>query len=284
MLTRSTIHKIVLPLVVLAVLFTYSNVFSSQETAATETVKKFSITARDVNISALAYAVFDVESGEILLAENEKQVLPIASVTKLFTTAALLESYDLTKVGTITNKDVDTYGQAGRLVAGNKYRYHELLFPLLLESSNDAAAFFERETKGQVIVTMNELAKKIGAQDTVLFDASGLSDNNVSTVSDLVTFLGYLSREQKHVLDITRLRQYVGPYSGLLNNNPIIDKDFLGGKHGYTIAANRTLVALFNEEFGTTSRGVGYILLSSNNLVSDVTILRDFVTNSVTFE
>jgi serine-type D-Ala-D-Ala endopeptidase (penicillin-binding protein 7) len=284
MQTWLTHSKLAFLSVIFLLFFAYTNVFSSQSVAEVKTPAQFFVTANETDVSAQAFAVFDAQSGEVLLAENTDSILPIASVTKLITAAALVKNTDLTQTGTVTITDVLTLGEAGQLTAGDVYSYRELLFPLLLESSNDAAAFFERETKGGVVKEMNQLALNLGMKETSFTDASGLNDSNVSTVDNLVTFLTYLVEEEPYILDITTLKQYVGPYSGHLNNNPVIGSDYQGGKHGYTVAADRTLVALFEEDFGSEKRTLGYVLLGSEDLAEDTTKLRNFVAKEVTFK
>ncbi len=285
MYSRSILKKIVFPVAFVLVLFIYSDVFSSPlPKTASSPNPKYQVEEGVLDISAKAYAVFDVETGEVLASGETEKVLPIASVTKLITAVALVNSFDMDSQGVVTASDVATEGESGKLQAGEKYQYRELLFPLLLESSNDTATFFERETKGEVVLEMNNLAQKVGMSKTKFADASGLSDNNQSTVSDLVKFLRYLNQNESYVLDITNLKQYVGPYNGHLNNSPVFDDNYRGGKHGYTLSANRTLVSLFEEDFGQTKRTLGYVLLGSNDLANDTEKLRNFVANSVTYE
>ncbi len=231
-----------------------------------------------------AFRIFDVETGEVLVEQNADAVLPIASVTKLVAASALMKNDILKEEGVVTAADVAADGRAGKLVPGNQYTYRELLFPLLLESSNDAAAVFMRATKGEVLKDMGALALKLQMKETVFADVSGLSDKNVSSVSDLGKFLTYLAKEDKRTLDITRLEQYVGPHTGWINNSPVKDKSYRGGKHGYTLAANRTLVALFAEEFESESRVLGYIILGSGDLASDTALLRTFTSKAVTYQ
>ncbi len=270
----------------LVLLLTYSNVVSSSQTTEVSVVPEaeFKVSGEAPSIGAKAYAVFDVESGEVIASDHTDVIVPIASVTKLATAASLLNHADLETLGTVTYSDVESEGRAGKLVSGDVYTYRELLFPLLLESSNDAAAFFERETGGEVIKQMNQLAAELQMSDTTFADASGLSDLNVSSVKDLITFVSYLHKKQPHVLDMSRLEQYVGTYTGWVNNSPVITASYRGGKHGYTEAANRTLVALFEEELGEGKRQFGYILLGTENIVADMAELRAFVAGSVVFE
>ena len=185
---------------------------------------------------------------------------------------------------TITYSDLLADGRAGKLEIGERYTYRQLLFPLLLESSNDAAAVYERVTGDGVIADMNTLAKEVGMTATKFADASGLSDGNVSTVGDLLLLTRHLVREYPEVLDITRLKTHMGPYSGLVNNSPVIERGYQGGKHGYTYAAGRTLVAVFTEPFEAGSVEIGYVILGSDNLATDTETLRAFVRDSVRFE
>jgi len=267
-----------------ATLVLATNVFSSQPQISAATLPEYNIESEPAPVSALSYVVFDLATGEVLAAKEPTTVRPVASVTKLLTAATLVQTGDLEQVGTVKWSDLASEGRAGKLEADDMYTYRELLFPLLLESSNDAAAFFERVTKGAVLTEMNKLANSIGMIDSEFSDASGLSDHNQSTAADLKTLLTYVATNVPYVLDITTLPQHLGTYTGWVNNSPVQGSVYLGGKHGYTTAANRTLVALFEETFATESRTLGYVLLGSADLSKDTALLRTFVHQSVHYE
>ena len=225
--------------------------------------------AESVAVTAKAYGVFDIETGELLLAHNSDSVLPIASVTKLFTAAAVLEASGITEELTITPEDVATEGRAGNLQSGQVYSTHELLFPLLLESSNDAGTAIKR-TVGTISVAGRALA-----------DGSGLSSYNRASVEELAGEVRNLYFSQPHIFDITRLTQYIGTYTGWINNSPVKDlPGYRGGKHGYTDAAGRTLVAIFSEP-NLAVRELGYIILGSADIKADTLALREVVERSV---
>ncbi len=267
-----------------ATLVLATTVFSSQSPVPVTSVPEYRIESEPAPVSALSYLVFDVATGEVLAAKEPGTVRSVASVTKLLTAATLVQNTDLEQVGVLEWSDVVSEGRAGKLEVGDVYTYRELLFPLLLESSNDAAAFFERETTGELVTQMNSLAVSIGMSESSFADASGLSEYNQSTAADLKMLLTYVATNVPYVLDITTLPQYIGTYTGWFNNNPVQDNAYLGGKHGYTTAADRTLVALFEETFATESRTLGYILLGSADLVKDTALLRTFVHESVRYE
>jgi D-alanyl-D-alanine carboxypeptidase len=232
-----------------------------------------------------AYVVFDAVSGAVLAAQNADTPLPVASITKLPAAAAAEVVVPLEATTTITWSDVNAEGRAGKLVAGEVYSYRELLFPLLLESSNDAAAAIERTYDRQVVTAMNEIAQAYGATTTRFVDTSGLSAENVASARDLALLTTRLYAAHPYIFDISTLSQYVGPSTGWVNNSPVAAQPgYLGGKHGYTEAAGRTIVALFDETFTAGRREIGYVILGSANLASDMETLRGFVRSSVRFE
>lgn len=277
-------HTITFCAVFIVTLLAYGNDSSGQQPAPSPAEKVLSVIGEPTNLSAKAFAVFNIKTGEFLAAKNIETPMPIASVTKLVTAVTLIEKFDLTEVDKVTASDVAADGRAGKLEVGNEYVHQELIFPLLLESSNDSAAYFERVTEGALVAEMNNFAEGLGLEATSFKDASGLSDGNISSVNDLKQILLYTYNEERHVLDITGLKQYVGTYTGWVNNSPVIDEGYVGGKHGYTVAANRTLVSIFDEEVERSEVKLGYILLGSDNLAKDIKTLRGFVHNSAVLE
>lgn len=224
-----------------------------------------------VPVSARAYSVIDIETGTILFSHNADEVLPIASVTKLFTAAALSPAAYNTPV-IITKTDVSTEGRAGKLESGQVYTAHELLFPLLLESSNDAAVAIKRVT-GPVAVA-----------GTILTDTAGFSPENKLSATTLAREMQQLYHTQPHIFDITTLTQAVGSYTGWVNNSPVASwSGFRGGKHGYTEAAGKTLAAVF-EEPALHDRALGYVLLGSTDIAADAAALRTMVERGVRLE
>lgn len=244
------------------------------------------IGALDVSgTAAKAVVVFDVETGTEIASKNSTEPLPIASVTKLLTAAVFYRDADLAGSTTITWSDVNTYGDAGRIHAYEAYSHRELLFPLLLESSNDAASAMLR-VYPKLLEYMNAYTQKLGLLETHFEDPSGLSEQNVSTAYELSVLARDIYRSHPHIVDITRLSQYVGTHTGWINNNPLVNEPgYRGGKHGFTEAANRTDVAFFEETLQNgTTRVIGYVVLGSDDVPSDINLLRATVQENVRFE
>lgn len=240
-----------------------------------------------VAVSAAAYSVFDVETGEPFGAKNPNDRHEMASVTKLITADTALSTSTVDSSTTVSWRAVRTEGKSGSLRAGEQYHVRELLFPLLLESSNDAAeAIAEKNGRARFIGSMNARVKDLGMSSTTIVDPSGLSPKNVSTAHDLSTLLTYLIRDHRHILDITTLATYVGATHTWQNIDPVVSsKGFIGGKHGYTDTAGRTLAVVFDERVpgSNTTRSIGVVLLDSDNLQQDVERLRTEFRRAVSY-
>jgi D-alanyl-D-alanine carboxypeptidase len=140
----------------------------------------------------------------------------------------------------------------------------------------------ERSAPFDLVVAMNDFAQRHGATHTIFTDASGLSDQNVSTVRELSDLFGVLYEQHRHIIDITTLPTYLNHVNAWMNNNPFVDDPaYAGGKHGYTEAANRTAIAQFNEVIDGSTREIVYVLLGSSDLSTDMKILRDFTITAV---
>ena len=150
----------------------------------------------DVSVSdAKAYAVFDLQTGTEIASRNAEEVLPIASITKLVTAGVFYENTDLNATTTILWNDLNTEGAAGRLHFAEEYSHHELLFPLLLESSNDAASTMLR-VDPDLLMRMGERVASLGLTHTRFADPSGLSSENVSTAYELSVLMRDLYGKQ----------------------------------------------------------------------------------------
>lgn len=236
-------------------------------------------------VTAAAWSVFDSETGEVLLAQNADTPLPIASIAKLAVAAAIYRSDTLFSTTTVTWSDVAAEGRAGSLAAGETYTRHALLFPLLLESSNDAAATLFR-SDSTLVERMNAFADEKGLAMTHFADTSGISSANVSTAGELAALAHAIYAHERHLIDITALPYYASPERGWRNSSPFAGRsDYRGGKHGYTPAARHTAVALFEEELmGGSVRTIGFVVLRSDNLADDVAKLREYARTQVEYK
>ena len=236
-------------------------------------------------VSATSVYIFDVETGKEIASKEKNRELPIASVTKLLTASLFYRDAPLEATTSIVWNDVTAEGESGKLRYGQVYSYRELMYPLLLESSNDAGVTMLR-VQPLLLDAMNAYVKERGLVHTILADTSGLSSKNISTAGELGTVMSHLYRDFPHIFDITRLSQFIGTNTGWRNNNPLVQEEgYRGGKHGFTYEANRTDVAFFEEKIASgQERMIGYVLLGSDNIKNDIDILRAQVVQNVYLE
>lgn len=219
-------------------------------------------------LTTTTWGIFDPKTGKVIDGNDTDTAHPIASVSKLFTAYATLKSERRTLPTRITWADVNTEGRAGKLTSGDFLSPQELLYPLLIESSNDAGVAIERALESDFSVLLAELIQQLKLTDTHIEEATGLDAKNVSSVADLAKFYYHLQRTYPHVIDITKLKMYVNEEVGLINNDPARQfESFSGGKHGYTAEAGRTFIGTFTLQNGTD---VGLIILGSTELHKDI--------------
>ena len=285
---------IIAPILVSSLFFenNYVNTLQSANIADTkipvEEAPKYYYFNKDFNqglkVSAEAYLVGDLKTGEVILSKNASVAYPIASVSKLMTALLSKEIAEENAITKVSKTAISTYGTNGNFKAGEKIKLSELLYPLLLESSNDAseviAEHFGRDT---FIKKMNQLAEKLAMQKTTYEDPSGLSLNNKSTPNDLFKLVGYLNKEKEDLLKITTKRSYSNTAHNWSNTNQFLrESGYFGGKSGYTDPARQTVISLFSLPLGkTTERPLAVILLRSKDRYQDVSTILKYLQKNV---
>ncbi len=234
------------------------------------------------NVSAEAYLIGELNGGEVILEKSGDTVYPMASISKLMTAIVSNDAMTYDRKIVITETVLDTLGDSGNLAAGEMFDATELLYPLLMESSNDAAAAYAA-TYGfdSFIKLLNNKAKALGMENTAYADSSGLSDGNVSTASDLFRLAQYLYYKQPFILAITRKPSYHISTTTYRNAHDFKNfnvfaswKNFIGGKTGRTTAAKETMLSIFKVK---TSEGqdklVAIIVMRSDDRAIDTKAL-----------
>jgi len=226
-------------------------------------------------IEAKSASIFKINSIDPLLAENfglkedilyQKNIdliLPIASITKIMTALISLERInDLEKNITISENAIKAYGGQGGLMINEKISFKNLLYILLVESSNDAAVAIaetvEKETNSNFINLMNKKARELGLENTFFIDSSGYNPGNVSTVKEIVKLVKY-SFTQPIIWQALKTPE-IDLFSSdgkikhhLINTDELLNRlpNIIGGKTGYTSEAQGCLVLVIeqNDEY-----------------------------------
>lgn len=233
-------------------------------------------------IGARAYLAADLKNNFIFLEKNSEKILPIASITKLMTALVATEYINLWKEIKIQKGDL-VFTSRPRLKVGEKYTGFDLLYPLLMESSNEAAEVFSRFLgKENFIFLMNEKAKSLGLEKTIFKDTSGQDPGNLSSAKDLFYLAKYLYFNRQFILNVSRGKIYwhliSKDFSDLENFNLFSEKEnFIGGKSGKTSFAKETFLSIFEIEFKKEKRPIAILILGSDDFYSETKKILDWI-------
>lgn len=234
-------------------------------------------------VSASHYLVADLDSGEILAANDRNTVVPIASITKLMTAVVAAETIDLDSTIRLSNT-THASSLVPRLRAGTEVSMYSLLRLLLVESSNEAAdVIAEVVGRDTFITAMNRYAEKIGLSQTTFTDPSGLDNGNRSSAADLLHLLRYIAEHRSFILQLAAnesLPQVSGSdqFGELTNFNRSDEiENFIAGKVGETRAAGQTSASLHRLLTGASERTIALIILGSDQRVADTQALLRYI-------
>jgi D-alanyl-D-alanine carboxypeptidase len=228
-------------------------------------------------VSAPGYMVMNMDSNLSILEKNPDKLFPIASVTKLVTAVVSRKLLKQNEFVTISKDILSTYGNEAKLRRGEKLKVNELIYPLLIVSSNDSAeALAGAYTLGRqkFIKEMNNWVNSIGAYRTYFRDPSGLSSQNVSTPNDLAIITKWILENDPEIFDITMLKSKTIRTHTWTNPAHFLNLTaYAGGKNGYIPEAKRTSVSLF--KLGKQEHLFAVILLGSATRDNDILDLLD---------
>lgn len=238
----------------------------------------------NLGITAKGYYVADLKTGERIMAKNANQAYPIASVSKLMTALIAYEKMDLQQVVVVSKDSYNTYGAQGQLLPGEKIKLGDLLYPLLMESSNDGAEVIsESYGRENFMLEMNKKAALLGMHDTYYEDPSGLNPKNVSSSEDLFKLVKYIKEHAPVLYDMTRVREFAILKHKWLNQNRLLNSEyFTGGKNGYIDESRWTTASTFDVVMAKGGkRSIAIILLKSENREGDALKLIKFLQKNV---
>ena len=205
-----------------------------------------------LNLAASQAMIVDQMTGEILFSKDADVQKPIASITKLMTAMVTLDAkLSPNQKIQITGEDVDTLRHShSRLAVGRILSRGQLLQLALMSSENRAASALARSYPGghnAFFAAMNAKAKSLGMIDTHFEDATGLSENNVSTAQDLVKMVqaGYQYPLIRRITTTASYDLRQGRTIKYKNTNPLFkDKNWQIGlsKTGYIKPSGHCLV------------------------------------------
>lgn len=204
--------------------------------------------------SAKAAVLIEAKSGRILYGKNENLRRGMASTTKIMTAIVALEHIRLDKPVTVAPAAVGIEGSSVYLSAGEVTTAETLLYALMLQSANDAAAALAFEVAGGIedfALLMNEKAAALGLRDTHFMNPHGLDDeNHYTTAYELAKIAAYGLQNEEFAKIVSTRKKTIPLHDSeisrlLVNHNRLLRSydDIIGVKTGFTKKCGRTLVS-----------------------------------------
>lgn len=238
--------------------FFYAQIGKPFEEIAMVKIERLRKPKLELNVkSVLSIKIDKIKGEKILFEKNSKEILPIASLTKLMTALIVFEdpeSYSLSKIIRISAKaasqeDVPEYGNLG---TGENKTVGELLNLMLYFSSNDAAFALAEEIGVENFVgRMNKRAMELGLEDTHFSNPTGLDPENLtweeknrnsfnySTARDLAKLTEHIFEEFPIIFEYSNQKSQFSLAT---------DQKIFGIKTGYTDEAGGCMILVFSDE------------------------------------
>ena len=215
--------------------------------------------------------VISDETGQVVVEKNADTIVPIASLTKLLTAMAVLDSKpDMEEQISIESEDVDLLKHSrSHVPVGTTLPRKKILELALMSSDNRAAAALARTYPGGEPALIRAIANKVrtlGMLNTVIKEPTGLSPENTSTASDLAKMALAASKYPQIVAITTDKEDQInmnGRSRTFHNTNRLVGAsgwDVLLSKTGFTNEAGHCLIMRIKQ----AGRQATLVLLNAN--------------------
>lgn len=208
-------------------------------------------------VDAQGAIIMDYESGRVLWEKNSDAPLPMASTTKIMTAIVALENSTLEENVVVSKKAAGTAPVKMNLKEGEEIKMENLLYALMMQSSNDAAVAIAEHIGGTVdnfCDMMTSKAVELGCRDTVFRTPNGLdSEGHHSTAYDMAVIAKYAldNSEFVRIINTKNVKFDTNKSSyNILNKNRLIYEyeGAMGIKTGYTGKAGHCFVGAAKQE------------------------------------
>lgn len=199
-----------------------------------------------------ACLVLDAISGKILFRRAVDRPLPNASTTKMMTALLAAEAAGPRELVRVSPDAAQVGGGGLDLSEGDVYSVRDLLYAVMLDSSNEAAAALAVHVAGDqasFVRMMNRRARRLGATGTSFANPHGLDQHgHASTARDLATIARALLENDRLARIVATPRYSIAAPRGavvLENRNRLLEtyRGAIGVKTGQTLGAGEVLVA-----------------------------------------
>jgi D-alanyl-D-alanine carboxypeptidase len=171
--------------------------------------------------------------------------------------------------------------QSYPLKTGERVQAFDLLYPLLMESSNGSAralAAFMGER--YFLSQMKAKSMTLSMKDTDFEDPAGVGDGNKSSLRDLAKLSKYILEKRRFIFEVGKGEDFrffgINTLSGIKNYNEFAgEENLVGMKNGGTEAAGQTILTIWKmKDRRGDPRNIFIGVLGSENRVRDVEATR----------
>lgn len=148
-----------------------------------------------------AVILMDAKTGRVLFEKNMDKPLAMASTTKIMTAIIALENGNLEDIVSVSKNATKAPEVKMNLQEGEEISLLDLLYALMLQSSNDCAIAIAEHIGGDVANFCNMMTEKaeiLGAKDTLFVTPNGLDEgDHHSTAYDMALISRYALQNEK---------------------------------------------------------------------------------------
>lgn len=242
-----------------------------------------SVQAKD-EFRAKSILIEDRKSGKVVFKKNEKEIYPIASLTKLVTavvSSGIFRNDDVIKIKK-SHLPKNPLESRADMKPGTEYSFTEILHGLLIPSGNDAARALEDAMKQKGKTFSEEAAAFLEKKDlnsTSVYEAVGLNPENRSNTEDL-SKIADLTFENPVISDIIKKTEYslkdTKGKTHLIKNRLTLNsyRDWkIYGKTGRTKKAGQCFAGIIEKD----TKKYKIIFLGAEDAVSEIKSAVDFL-------
>ena len=204
--------------------------------------------------SANPRLLVDMDTGEVLYAEEAGQPWHPASLTKMMTAYVAFAAIKAGRIGLDDTIKVsrNAWNQApskSGLAVGSSITVRDALYVLIVKSANDIAVALGEAISGsekEFVGEMNKMAQAMGLTATHFVDPNGLTAGaQVTSARDLAMLGLYIHRDYPQYLDIFHTEKVKLGKASLETNNGLLEhfQGTTGMKTGYICASGLNIVA-----------------------------------------
>ena len=247
--------------------------------------------------------VMDAVSGRVFFEIDGFTRRYPASITKIMTAIVVLENVnDLDEMVSFSHNAVNLPWYAARMwmVYGETLSVRDILYGLMLSSGNDLARAVAEHVSGSVdafVYEMNRRAVEMGAYNTRFVNPCGLPGDNQYTTAFDISLIMKEAIQIPYFVEIISTAYYgfpatyERPEGRVINNTHRMirqyfeyeyDPRIVGGKTGFTIAAQHTLVSY--AKYDDFSLIISVLFSPNRTIFTDTRLLMDHVFGVLSFE